>query len=37
MQAKPPTQNLQELQQKVEFAEHVKRITNQIHAAVTRA
>src|SRR6186713_3350697 len=33
MQAKPPTQNLQELQQKVEFAEHVKRITNQIHAA----
>ena len=33
MQAKSPTQNLQELQQKVEFAEHVKRITNQIHAA----
>ena len=33
MQAKPPTQNLQELQQKVEFAEHVKRITSQIHAA----
>jgi type II secretory ATPase GspE/PulE/Tfp pilus assembly ATPase PilB-like protein len=33
MQTKPPTQNLQELQQKVEFAEHVKRITNQIHAA----
>jgi len=33
MQAKPPTQNLQELQQKVEFAEHVKRITTQIHAA----
>ena len=26
-------QNMQELQQKVEFAEHVKRITNQIHAA----
>jgi type II secretory ATPase GspE/PulE/Tfp pilus assembly ATPase PilB-like protein len=35
MQAKPPTQNLQELQQKVEFAEHVKRITSQIHAAST--
>ncbi|HEY5627485.1 MAG TPA: GspE/PulE family protein [Nitrospira sp.] len=33
MQLKPPTQNLQELQQKVEFAEHVKRITTQIHAA----
>jgi len=33
MQAKPPAQNLQELQQKVEFAEHVKRITSQIHAA----
>ncbi|HSB43547.1 MAG TPA: GspE/PulE family protein [Nitrospira sp.] len=33
MQAKSPSQNLQELQQKVEFAEHVKRITNQIHAA----
>ena len=33
MQTKPPTQNLQELQQKVEFAEHVKRITSQIHAA----
>jgi len=33
MQAKPPTQNFQELQQKVEFAEHVKRITSQIHAA----
>ncbi len=33
MQAKPPTQNLQELQQKVEFAENVKRITTQIHAA----
>jgi type II secretory ATPase GspE/PulE/Tfp pilus assembly ATPase PilB-like protein len=33
MQAKSPTQNLQELQQKVEFAENVKRITNQIHAA----
>jgi type II secretory ATPase GspE/PulE/Tfp pilus assembly ATPase PilB-like protein len=33
MQAKPQTQNLQELQQKVEFAEHVKRITSQIHAA----
>ena len=26
-------QNLQELQQKVEYAEHVKRITTQIHAA----
>jgi type II secretory ATPase GspE/PulE/Tfp pilus assembly ATPase PilB-like protein len=33
MQVKPPTQNLQELQQKVEFAEHVKRISTQIHAA----
>ena len=33
MQLKPPTQNLQELQHKVEFAEHVKRITTQIHAA----
>jgi len=33
MQAKPMSQNMQELQQKVEFAEHVKRITNQIHAA----
>ena len=33
MQAKPQTQNLQELQQKVEFAKHVKRITSQIHAA----
>lgn len=33
MQLKPPTQNLQELQQKVEFAENVKRITSQVHAA----
>lgn len=33
MQVKPPTQNLQELQQKVEFAENVKRITSQVHAA----
>jgi hypothetical protein len=33
MQAKPMTQNLQELQQKVEHAEHVKRITTQVHAA----
>ena len=33
MQAKPPSQNLHELQQKVEFAEHIKRITSQIHAA----
>ncbi|TKS61091.1 MAG: hypothetical protein EWM72_00860 [Nitrospira sp.] len=33
MQAKPMPQNLQELQQKVEYAEHVKRITTQIHAA----
>lgn len=33
MQAKPMPQNMQELQQKIEFAEHVKRITNQIHAA----
>jgi type II secretory ATPase GspE/PulE/Tfp pilus assembly ATPase PilB-like protein len=33
MQAKPIPQNLQELQQKVEYAEHVKRITTQIHAA----
>lgn len=33
MQANPMPQNLQELQQKVEHAEHVKRITTQIHAA----
>src|SRR5215510_6973658 len=33
MQAKPIPQNMQELQQKVEFAEHIKRISNQIHAA----
>ena len=33
MQAKPVQQNLQELQQKVAFAENVKRITDQIHAA----
>ena len=33
MQAKPIPQNLQELQQKVTFAENVKRITDQIHAA----
>ena len=33
MQSKPMPQNLQELQQKVEFAENVKRITSQIHAA----
>jgi type II secretory ATPase GspE/PulE/Tfp pilus assembly ATPase PilB-like protein len=33
MQAKPMPQNLQELQQKVAFAENVKRITDQIHAA----
>ncbi|MGQ0665498.1 MAG: GspE/PulE family protein [Nitrospiraceae bacterium] len=33
MQAKSMPQNLQELQQKVEYAEHVKRITTQIHAA----
>ena len=33
MQAKPMPQNIQELQQKVEYAEHVKRITTQIHAA----
>ncbi len=33
MQAKPVPQNLQELQQKVAFAENVKRITDQIHAA----
>ncbi len=33
MQSKAMPQNLQELQQKVEFAENVKRITNQIHAA----
>ncbi len=33
MQAKPLPQNLQELQQKVEYAEHVKRITTQIHTA----
>ena len=33
MQAKPIPQNLQELQQKVAFAENVKRITDQIHAA----
>ena len=33
MQANPVPQNLQELQQKVAFAENVKRITEQIHAA----
>jgi type II secretory ATPase GspE/PulE/Tfp pilus assembly ATPase PilB-like protein len=33
MQANPVPQNLQELQQKVVFAENVKRITDQIHAA----
>jgi len=33
MQANPIPQNLQELQQKVAFAENVKRITDQIHAA----
>jgi len=33
MQANPIPQNLQELQQKVTFAEKVKRITEQIHAA----
>ena len=33
MQAKPIPQNLQELHQKVAFAENVKRITDQIHAA----
>jgi type II secretory ATPase GspE/PulE/Tfp pilus assembly ATPase PilB-like protein len=33
MQSKSIPQNLQELQQKVEYAEHVKRITTQIHAA----
>jgi type II secretory ATPase GspE/PulE/Tfp pilus assembly ATPase PilB-like protein len=33
MQANPIPQNLQELQQKVVFAENVKRITDQIHAA----
>ncbi len=33
MQAKPITPNIQELQQKVEHAEHIKRITTQIHAA----
>ncbi len=33
MQAKPMPQNLQDLQIKVEYAEHVKRITSQIHAA----
>jgi len=33
MQSKPMPPNLQELQQKTEFAEHVKRITSQIHAA----
>lgn len=33
MQANPIPQNLQELQQKVTFAENVKRITEQIHAA----
>lgn len=33
MQAKPVTPNVQELQQKVEHAEHVKRIATQIHAA----
>ena len=35
MQAKPMTQNPQELQHKAEHAEHVKRITTQIHAAST--
>src|SRR5215510_10429581 len=33
MQANPIPHNLQELQQKVAFAENVKRITDQIHAA----
>ncbi|MEK7237418.1 MAG: ATPase, T2SS/T4P/T4SS family [Nitrospirota bacterium] len=33
MQANPVPQNLQELQQKVAFAENIKRITDQIHAA----
>ena len=33
MQANPIPHNLQELQQKVTFAENVKRITDQIHAA----
>jgi type II secretory ATPase GspE/PulE/Tfp pilus assembly ATPase PilB-like protein len=33
MQANPIPQNLQELQQKVAFAENVKRITDQIHSA----
>jgi len=33
MQAKPIPENLQELHQKVAFAENVKRITDQIHAA----
>ena len=33
MHTKPMTQNVHELQQKVEHAEHVKRITTQIHAA----
>jgi type II secretory ATPase GspE/PulE/Tfp pilus assembly ATPase PilB-like protein len=33
MQANPIRQDLQELQQKVAFAENVKRITEQIHAA----
>lgn len=33
MQSKPMPNNLQELQQKGEFAEHVKKITAQIHAA----
>ena len=33
MHANPIPQNLQELQQKVAFAENVKRITDQIHAA----
>jgi type II secretory ATPase GspE/PulE/Tfp pilus assembly ATPase PilB-like protein len=33
MDTKTMPPNLQELQQKVAFAEHVKRITNQVHAA----
>src|SRR5437867_7843659 len=33
MQSKVLPENLQELQQKVQYAEQVKRITNQIHAA----
>ncbi|ALA57833.1 GspE/PulE family protein [Nitrospira moscoviensis] len=33
MQAKPLPQSTQELQLKTEYAEHVKRITSQIHAA----